>query len=80
MSGLSKADARYNGWWAGKMCRLAWSRGPFRKVARVVPIGSPSFVYGVAEIFYDNGEREMIASHAYRPRKGDVEIAKLIKS
>jgi hypothetical protein len=74
MSGRSKAEARYNAWWAGKMCRLAFQRVPFRKVRMVRAIGNPSFVYGVAEIIYENGDREMIHTQAFKPRLCDVEV------
>ena len=73
MSGIAKAIENYKKWWVGKYCRLYG--GTFKKVVDVKVYGPPSFVYGTAELVYENGTTQMIAVQAFRPRKMDVEVA-----
>jgi hypothetical protein len=46
----------------------------FRKCTSVKAIGPPSFVYGSAQMYFEDGSKEFISSTAFRPRKCDVEI------
>jgi len=66
---------RYDRWWYGKLCRPAGADYPFKRVAAIKLHGPPSFVYGQAELFYEDGDT-MIINHgeAFRPRKIDVEV------
>jgi len=66
---------RYLKWWKGKLCRPFGSTGPFRRVTGVLMHGPPSFVYGCAELLYEDGIAENIYhGDAFKPRKMDVEV------
>ncbi len=83
MAGIDDARSRYLSWWEGKYCRVAKlgdgrGVGEFKKVVDVICYGPPSFVYGSAELVYEDGSRENITTpdnrDAFRPRKKDVEV------
>jgi hypothetical protein len=66
---------KYRQWWRGKLCRLMYSTGPFKRVDDVKVHGPPSFVYGFAELIYEDGTTENVMdAYAFRSRKMDVEV------
>lgn len=68
----NKHRVTYSCWWEGRLCRLSGSRGPFKRVLRVVYLGS---VYGHAYLHYEDGTSEAVRQWgAFRPRKKDVEV------
>ena len=71
--GMGNAAERYKRWWVGKMCR---PRGheTYKRVKRVDLCGTPSFVYGVATLVFEDGTETHIHTHSYVPRKFDVEV------
>ena len=68
------AQRRYRKWWLGKFCRRAGSLADFKLVVDVKTYGPPSFVYGTAELIYEDGSRVTIAGRGFRPRKCDVDV------
>lgn len=72
-AGQQSAYNRYMGWWKGKLCR-ANPGHVFKRVVDVKLYGPPSFVYGGASMVFEDGTEETICSHAYIPRKYDVEV------
>ena len=65
----------YRRWWLGKRVRAAIDpTAPFRLVVGVKWFGPPSGVYGTVELTFDGGEKRMVQTTAYRPRKKDIEV------
>lgn len=65
----------YRGWWVGKLCRLAGSSKPFKRVIDIDLYGPPSFVYGTVVLCYEDGTDEHVScGNAFKPRKKDVEV------
>lgn len=70
---ISDVRERYERWWLGKYCKPVSLIMPFKKVVKINMYGPPSFVYGVAELVFDDGTSRMINhGNAFKPRKKDV--------
>lgn len=79
MNGLQKAKERHERWWLNKYIRRAdvgkTLNLPWKKVVKIETIGNPSYVYGTAELFFEDGTRCFAQiSEAFRPRKKDWEV------
>jgi len=80
MTGIEKQRQVYLKWWLGKMCRVN-TLHEFKRVIDVKCYGAPSFFCGVAELVFEDNSIKTISmpSHAYKPRKTDVEVKEYFK-
>lgn len=75
MAGIDKAKERYERWWAGKLCRVRYCQAEYKRVASVNVYGPPSFVYGCAELVFEDGTTRMVSTQKFRPGRAEVEVA-----
>jgi len=74
-TGLQKAIDRHEKWWLGKYIRRAGYDFEFKKVVKIITSGAPSYVYGMAELFFEDGTTAFAnIGEVYRPRKQDWEV------
>lgn len=74
---LSDEQRKYERWWLFKKCRRQFSREAFRTVKKIKVHGPPSGFNAIVELFYDNGDRDLIgppAKGGYKPNKSAVEV------
>jgi len=70
---ISDVRERYERWWLGKYCKPAYLSMDFKKVVKIELYGPPSFVYGGAELVFDDGTSAIIYhGNSFKPRKKDV--------
>ena len=62
---------KYLQWWKGKTVQ---SDNGIKRVSNVKLYGPPSFVYGSAELIFEDGTTQTIRTDAYKPHRSDVEI------
>jgi len=66
---------KYEKWWLYKYCRAAGSTGEFKRVIKIEVFGPPSFVYGTAELTFEDGTTMHPGTpYTFKPRKMDVEV------
>lgn len=72
---IGTAYETYCKWWLGKYVRTPMEdETVFHKVINIDVLGPPSFVYGQATLYYEDGSEQNLPydPKAYRPRKFDM--------